>query len=254
MAFALAVGGAAGAVSQFRLERALWVWPMPDLAYRFLAAAATAYVAGGVYCLVSRKPGAAELLSMTVLLYGVPLVGAVIWDRDVIDWGRPVAWEFVVIVSIAMAIAAGFVVQQVREHPTNGWRQDVPGIFFVVLGVAATLVGVLVFFAPKQAAWAWPWAELAAWKPLDIRLIASMLITIGLGAAWFAWRRRNGMAELFTLMLVGYAVVAAIGLWKHARVAPAFKSEDYTYAAVFVAVAAAAVVVVALDRGRKSKR
>ena len=63
-----------------------------------------------------------------------------------------------------------------------------------------------------------------------------------------------GVAELFILMLVGYAVVAAIGLWKHAHVAPAFKSEDYTYAAVFVAVAAAAVVVVALDRGRKSKR
>lgn len=99
LAAALALGGAIGAVSAFALEKDLWVWEMPDLAHRFLATAATAYVVGGAIVLARRRALDAELLAATVLIYGFPLVAAVLLDSDVVDWGRTITWAFVIVVT-----------------------------------------------------------------------------------------------------------------------------------------------------------
>ena len=104
LAAALALGGAIGAVSQFVLLKGLWVWEMPDLAHRFLAAAASAYVVGGAIVLARRRAAEAELLAATVLVYGYPLVAAILVDADVVDWGRPIAWTFILVVTPAILV------------------------------------------------------------------------------------------------------------------------------------------------------
>ena len=75
---ALLVGGLIGVVTNFPLILGFWPWEMPPLAHRFLAGAAAAYLVGGAVTLARGRWAESELLLVTVLLYGVPLVGAIL--------------------------------------------------------------------------------------------------------------------------------------------------------------------------------
>jgi hypothetical protein len=108
LCLALAVGGAAGAVANFFLFEDFWVWPMPELAYRLLAAAATAYVAGGVLALLSRERGKRTFLMWTVVIYGLPLLAAALISNDVIDRSARITVLFLLIVAMALAICAAY--------------------------------------------------------------------------------------------------------------------------------------------------
>src|SRR5215207_6321970 len=102
---ALLGGGAFGAFSSFTLQRGAWPWPMPDLAYRFLAGAAAAYAVGSAMALARRHWAASELLLATVVIYGIPLGAAMLVDAALVDWGEPVAWGFVGLVVPALLIS-----------------------------------------------------------------------------------------------------------------------------------------------------
>lgn len=236
---ALIVGGALGAISSFLLFRDAWVWPMPDLAYRFLAGAATAYVVGGI--LVWRRPvwPAIELLFASVLIYGIPLILAILMDSDVIDWGKPIAWLFLAVVIPAVVISAGALwVNRDVSRQVYGERLPRPlFIALVVLALMAGIVGLVVFVAPRESGVLWPWAELAAWKPLDTRLLASMLLTIAGCAAQVAWRNSRQMAGVFLPMLAAYGIVTSAGLLIHARKTPAMRTDDLVYAGIFISIA-----------------
>ena len=238
LAAALALGGAIGAVSQFVLVKNLWVWEMPDLAHRFLAAAASAYVVGGAIVLLRRRREEAELLAATVLIYGYPLVAAILIDADVVDWGRPIAWAFVGIVTPAVLVGtAALLRSRTAPNPT----QDGPTkALLVALALAAATLGVLVFLAPRDVNALWPWGELPAWKVLDHRLVASMLLTVA-GGALLALLR--GSAQLLLAMVVAYCAVAAAGLALHAADTPALQSEDTVYIVVLVLTGLAAAAV-----------
>jgi hypothetical protein len=106
-------------------------------------------------------------------------------------------------------------------------------LFLVVLGLVALAVGLFVFIAPKQAGFIWPWSELAAWKLLDSRLIASMLLTIAGGAFLVVWRNDRGAAQLFLVMLGTYCIFAGAGVVLHALVTPAFVFQDLLYMVIF---------------------
>lgn len=191
---ALLGGGLIGGIANFLLQKSLWVWVMPDLAHRFLAAAAFGYVVGSVVALTRTRWAESELLLVTVVLYGVPLIAAILLQADVIDWGRPVAWAFVAIVSQAMVISLVYLwrnhdrAEREEAHPLSATLR----VYLVAVGLLALVVGVIVYVAPKQSGFLWPWAELRAWKPLDGRLIASMLVTLGGGALLVAWRDDRG--------------------------------------------------------------
>ncbi len=74
---ALLVGGLIGVVTNFPPILGIWPWEMPPLAHRFLAGAA-AYLVGGAATLARERWAESELLLVTVILYGVPLVGAIL--------------------------------------------------------------------------------------------------------------------------------------------------------------------------------
>ncbi len=108
--------------------------------------------------------------------------------------------------------------------------------YLLVLGLLTLVVGTLVFVAPKQSGFVWPWAALDTWQPLDSRLIASMLLTIAGGALLTWWRNDEGVAQVFLAMLFAYCVVAGIGLTLHALVTPDFVVADLLYVGIFAVV------------------
>jgi hypothetical protein len=234
----LLVGGALGCLSSFLLIRNAWPWSMPDLAFRFLAGAAAAYAVGSLLTL--RQPGwrASELLMTTVIIYGIPLGLATLIGSEAIDFGKISSWGFFALVIPAVTIAIVTVARNWSIPDASGdplLSRDLR-VLLLGLGVVATLVGAWVYLAPRESGAVWPWAELGPWKQLDTRLLASMLLTIGVGALLVAWRNRWSMALVFLPMLWAYCVVSSIGLAIHADATPAFSTEDYTYVGIFSAV------------------
>ena len=237
---ALCAGGAVGAITSFLLIKGGWPWPMPDLAYRFLAGAAVAYAVGSAIVLTRRGWAESEILLATVVLYGVPLGAAILIEPGPVDWSKPVAWSFVGLVVPALLISGGalWVNRRVLAgEPPDPLPSALRGLLGVI-AVAGGVVGLLVYAVPREAGFVWPWAELGPWKALDSRLLASMLLTISGAAALVAWRNRQAMADVFLPMLWGYCVVSGAGLVIHAVNTPAMRTEDLIYVAIFTLIAA----------------
>jgi len=247
-------GGLVGMTTSFFLLKGAWPWQMPDLAYRFLAGAAAAYAVGSLITLLRPNWPASELLMTTVVLYGIPLALAMVFGRNAVDWGELVAWSFLSLVIPAVAIALLTVAVN-----WNAARPAEPAIgrelrmTLLVLGILASVVGAWVYLAPRDSGAVWPWAELGPWKPLDTRLLASMLLTIGGGALLVAYRNRWSMAQVFLPMLWAYCVVASIGLAIHADATPAFRTEDITYITIFSIVLVVTALLFILQRQQTRK-
>jgi len=253
LAIALAVGGAFGFGGTFFLFDSVWVWAMPDLAYRFLSAASMAYVCGGCVALWRRHPAAYELLMATVVLYGLPLLLATQLEREAIDWRAPITLAFLGIVTAALAICAIYLPRLVRRPVDGNSLSRLTRIALAMLAAAALVTGAIVFVAPREAGWVWPWAELGPWKLLDSRLLASMLLTIGGSAGLLAIRHSRAGLDVFTSMLVAYASVAIVGLLLHAERTPAFRTDDLAYCSVFAAVSALFILVWLLEYRRSTR-
>ena len=233
---ALLGGGGIGALVNLWVIPAAWPWEMPLLAHRFLAGAAAAYFVGSSIVLRKSTWLAAELLILSVLVYGFPLVGAIGVSANLIDWTKGVAWLFVGIVTPAVIICLSYGWAKREDvqftHPLNGPTRR----FLFALGLLSGLVGVVVFLIPKQAGFIWPWAVLAAWKPLDSRLIASMLLTISSLAFYTHWRNDQDAWDVTAGMLWAYCLVAGLGLVLHAIATPAFLAADVTYLVIFAGI------------------
>ncbi|HEU5424095.1 MAG TPA: hypothetical protein VFU72_11180 [Nitrolancea sp.] len=244
LAAAFLVGGAAGALGTFSLTEGIWVWPMSALAMRFLAAAASAYAVGGLLALRRRTWPANVLLMSSAVVYAVPLLLALALRTDPIDWSRAQSWGFVAIITVALAISVYYLTSGDRWR--SGSAEPLSGplrVGAMLLGTVALVVGVIVFSAPRQAGFIWPWAELGSWKVLDSRLIASMLITIGAEALLVAWWNDRAKAAVFLPMLWAYGVMAILGLALHAAKTPALRFDDLLYSTIFLAIVAGSVVI-----------
>ena len=238
LTLALLVGGLIGGIANFLLLPGFWPWEMSPLAYRFLSGAAAAYVVGALITLTRSRWAESELLLATVIIYAIPLVGAVLMQPTLIDWSKVVAQLFVGIVTPAVIISIGYV-WGLRTRASSQMAQPQGYVlrgYLLVVGLLTLVVGTLVFVIPKQSGFVWPWAALDTWQPLDSRLIASMLLTIAGGALLAWWRNDEGVAQVFLAMLFAYCVVAGIGLALHALVTPEFVVADLLYVGIFAIV------------------
>jgi hypothetical protein len=247
---ALLVGGFTGGITNLLLVPGFWPWNMPALAYRFLAAAAFAYVAGSIVVFMSARWVTSEYLMSTVLIYGYALVAAVLIDANQIDWTKLVAWLFVIIVSIAGAIGTYFVILK-RKMASAEPKIPLSGItrnFILALTTLALVLALLVYFIPKQAGFIWPWAALPVWTPLDSRLIASMLLTIGGGGLLVLFRNDREVMQVFMVMLWAYCLVAALGVGLHAAVTPDLVVPDLVYIAIFALISLTSFILFLRER------
>ena len=238
LTLALLVGGLIGGIANFLLLPGFWPWEMSPLAYRFLAGAVAAYVVGALITLTRSRWAESELLLVTVIIYAIPLVGAVLMQPTLIDSSKVVAQLFVGIVTPAVIISIGYVWGWRGRTSSEMALAQGSGLrgYLLVLSLLTLVVGTLVFVTPKQSGFVWPWAALDTWQPLDSRLIASMLLTIAGGALLAWWRNDEGVAQVFLAMLFAYCVVAGIGLALHALVIPEFVVADLLYLGILAVV------------------
>ena len=115
LTLALLVGGLIGGIANFLLLPGFWPWEISPLAHRFLAGAAAAYVVGALITLTRSRWAESELLLVTVIIYAIPLVGAILMQPTLIDWSKVVARLFVGIVTPAIIISIGYV-WGLRQH------------------------------------------------------------------------------------------------------------------------------------------
>jgi hypothetical protein len=238
LTLALLGGGLIGGLLNYFLVSGNWPWLMPPLASRFLAGAAAAYVVGSAIVLTRRDWLESEFLLFTVVAYGIPLGFAVLLQADLIDWSKPVAWEFLGIVTVALAICFYYLWKN-RNLAAAESKQPLTSLthrYLLALGILTTIVGLLVYFIPKQSGFLWPWAALDVWKHLDSRLIASMLLTIAAGALVVKWRNDKGTLGVMLPMLWAYCIVAGSGILLHATTTPAFVLPDIIYIVIFAIV------------------
>ncbi len=107
-----------------------------------------------------------------------------------------------------------------------------------------------MYAVPSRAGLVWPWSALPAWSdPLDNRLVASMLLTVGLEVLFALWCDDRGVAGLLVLMVWAYWVVVGSALVLHAAAEPAFLLPDAVYVWIFAVIAAAGAGAL-LRRGR----
>ncbi|MGH3085951.1 MAG: hypothetical protein ACRDSJ_01370 [Rubrobacteraceae bacterium] len=251
LTLALLVGGLVGGVANFLVLPGLWPWEMSPLAYRFLAGAATAYVVGSLFVFASSRWVESELLLATVIIYGVPLVAAVMMQPAPIDWSKIVAQLFAGIVTVALAISIYYVWRERNSAVSGRNLGRTLRAYLLALGVLSLAVGALVFAVPKQSGFVWPWAALETWKVLDSRLIASMLLTIAGGSLLAWWRDDRGAARVFLAMLWAYCIVAGAGIILHAAATPEFVVADAVYVLIFWLVLAASVLAYVLGARRE---
>ncbi len=238
LTLALLIGGFVGGVANFLLVPGFWPWEMSPLAYRFLSGAAAAYVVGSLVVFGRSRWIEHELLLVTVIFYGVPLVGAILMQPNLINWSKGVAWLFVGVVTPALVISTAYVWKMRDSVASETGRALGPALhsYLLILGVLAMVVGALVFAVPKLSGFLWPWAALDVWKSLDSRLVASMLLTIAGGALLARWRNDRGAAQLFLSMLFAYCAVAGVGVALHAAATPDFLVADIAYVGIFATV------------------
>src|SRR5690349_2421875 len=160
---ALLGGGLIGGLSNLFLMPGFWPWNMPDLAYRFLAGAAAAYVVGSLITFTRSRWVESELLMTTVLIYGFGLVIGILAQMNLIDWSKPVAWAFVLIVSFAVVAALPYVWSKrtTIQHDHTQALSPLARNYLLVLGIVAMVVGVLVWAFPKEVGFIWPWSALS---------------------------------------------------------------------------------------------
>ncbi len=109
LTLALLVGGLISGIANFLLLPGFWPWEMSPLAHCFFAGAAAAYVVGALITLTHSRWAESELLLATVIIYAIPLVGAVLMQPTLVDWSKVVARSFVGIVTPAVIISIGYV-------------------------------------------------------------------------------------------------------------------------------------------------
>jgi hypothetical protein len=230
---ALVGGGLIGGVTNFFLLPSVWPWLMPPLVHRFLAAAALAIFLSSLVCWLHQRWAETQFVLINVLIYAFPLLLAVAIDFSLIDMRNPLTWLFFLLVTTAVLICIYYLWQKRNTQSDAKNLTDGTRTFLLSLGVLSGMVGLLVFVVPKQAGFLWPWAVLAAWKPLDSRLIASMLLMIAGGALWTRWRNDRGVWGLTAVILWTYCVIVSISLMLHAAATPDFLVPDLTYIVIF---------------------
>lgn len=215
-AIALATAGAViGAPFWWAAAPESFAWALPPLAFRFLAAAALAYGTTGVLVLLRPSRARARLYLGLVALYLAPVVAAVLlWHRDRLDWGAPIAWGFVL-------VAGGLTVTTTLEMLRSPDLRHGPPPAAAERAVWTLLAGLFALWSVALYAWpAGPWPALWLWArdPLSARLIAAMPAALAL-AAWMARGRAElgRPAALFMAVYGGWVALASVqhGLGGH---------------------------------------
>ena len=175
------LGGLIGAPFWWLDLEPAFAWDLPPLASRLLGAAAVAFGLAGLFVIRRPSPARARAHALLTAVYLAPLaLVLLVRHLDRLDFAAPITWAFLLVVAGLTTSALASLAAPVPgvRRPARGGE----GLWLLLAGLALILWGGALFAvpaAPLRLVFVWP-AD-----PLTSRLIAAMLLTLGL-AFWLA--------------------------------------------------------------------
>lgn len=207
---ATTVGGLLGAPFWWLDLTPSFAWDLPPVGSRLLAAAALAFGVIGVVTLEHPSPARIRLYFILIALYLVPLGLAVIGlHLDRLDFLQPVTYGFFAVVIVLSVGSVLEIVSNSAEASDNPPPGSAVRLWLGIAGLALAFWGLALFATPTAAyplVFNWPQ------DPLTSRLIAAMLLTLGVS---FLYSRDDVGLARFALVfgtVYGLGALAAC-LW-----------------------------------------
>jgi len=207
------VGGLIGAPFWWLDVEPSFAWDLPPLAARLLAVAAFAFGLCGLVVLEWPSPRRTRLYLSMVAAYLVPLLTvAVLFDLDRFDFGRAVTWGFFAATIILSALAVGELLRAMATHPglpSARFGGTLMPMWLVLVGLAMAGWSLALFVAPDTL-----FPAVFVWRqdPLSSRLVAAMLLTIGVAALQSTNDIGSGRLALLFHGIYGLGVIAALSV------------------------------------------
>jgi hypothetical protein len=206
-------GGGIGAFGWFADDPRSFAWDLPPLASRMLAAAGWAFAVLSFVAIRRPTWPRVSLVLIALVAYLAPIgAAAVLFHRDRFDASAPITPAFFLIVGSMTLAAIWFLAAPspaLRHRGGTSILESAPLLARVVLITTSTvaLPWALALFVsddgPTRLIWAWPGDLLSS------RLIAVMLLTIGIVGTVALRRAESARLVLVMNLTYGVGIIAA---------------------------------------------
>jgi len=219
------VGGFGGAFVWWFPELGVFGWQLPLLASRLLSGAGLAFALISLAALRSPTPARVHLALIWLAVYLWPLaLAAPIAHLDRFDFAQALVPAFFAVVAIMTGAATWFLLRRPWRLPAAGPQTatvraaPVPAAWLTIVGSVFLVWAALLFATDKgfsDAIWIWP-GDL-----LTTRLIATMLLTLSVGA--LLARSDADLAGLMLGAITLYGLTAVAAILVHGAMGRPFK-------------------------------
>lgn len=208
------VGGLVGSVGWWLDDPRSFSWDLPPVASRMLASAGWAFGVATLAALQRPVPHRLRLVMLMLAAYLVPLLVAVpLFHLDRFDPAAPITYGFFALVLSMTVAALWYLFQQpaiVPDEPAGSLPPTpLVGAWLGLVAAVTALWGLALFITDNGLSsliWAWPGDLLTS------RLIAVMLLTIAVGAAYALRYADVSRVMLGMIAVYGFGVTLA-NLW-----------------------------------------
>jgi hypothetical protein len=208
------VGGLVGSTGWWIDDPRSFSWDLPPLASRMLASAGWAFGVATLAALHRPVPRRTRLVMLMLAIYLAPLlVSAPLFHLDRFDPTAPITYVFFALVLTMTVGALWYLFEQpviVPNVPADSLAPTaLVGRWLSLVAAVTALWGLALFVTdsgPSSIIWVWPGDLLTS------RLIAVMLLTIAVGAAYALRYADASKVMLGVIAVYGFGVMVA-NLW-----------------------------------------
>jgi hypothetical protein len=208
------VGGLVGSTGWWIDDPRSFSWDLPPLASRMLASAGWAFGVATLAALHRPVPRRTRLVMLMLAIYLAPLlVSAPLFHLDRFDPTAPITYVFFALVLTMTVGALWYLFEQpviVPNEPADSLAPTaLVGRWLSLVAAVTALWGLALFVTdsgPSSIIWVWPGDLLTS------RLIAVMLLTIAVGAAYALRYVDASKVMLGVIAVYGFGVTLA-NLW-----------------------------------------
>jgi hypothetical protein len=208
------VGGLVGSTGWWIDDPRSFSWDLPPLASRMLASAGWAFGVATLAALHRPVPRRTRLVMLMLAIYLAPLlVSAPLFHLDRFDPTAPITYVFFALVLTMTVGALWYLFEQpviVPNEPADSLAPTaLVGRWLSLVAAVTALWGLALFVTdsgPSSIIWVWPGDLLTS------RLIAVMLLTIAVGAAYALRYVDASKVMLGVIAVYGFGVMVA-NLW-----------------------------------------
>jgi hypothetical protein len=208
------VGGLVGSTGWWIDDPRSFSWDLPPLASRMLASAGWAFGVATLAALHRPVPRRTRLVMLMLAIYLAPLlVSAPLFHLDRFDPTAPITYVFFALVLTMTVGALWYLFEQpviVPNEPADSLAPTaLVGRWLSLVAAVTALWGLALFVTdsgPSSIIWVWPGDLLTS------RLIAVMLLTIAVGAAYALRYADASKVMLGVIAVYGFGVMVA-NLW-----------------------------------------